>query len=89
MYDSEPHVYISFADIKETHHDEYSSLSSDSLPHQVSSTVSPTYILEALGAPILPELLPTPAVELPTPNFPSTVPYPSYTAESFFNKCEL
>jgi len=88
MYDSDPHVYMSLADIKETQHDHDSSLPSDSLPNQVSSTVSLTYILEALGAPIPSELLPTPAVELPTPNFASTVPYPTYPAESFFNKCE-
>ena len=31
-----------------------------SLPYQISTTVSPTYLLEALDAPIPPELLPTP-----------------------------
>jgi len=61
---------MSLADINETNHDE-------DLSFFVSSTVSPTYILEALGAPIPPELHPTPVVELPTPNSASTIPYPA------------
>ena len=80
MYDSDPYVYMSLANIKETQHDQGSSLPSDSLPNQVSSTVSPTYILEALGAPTPPELLPTTVAVLTT-----TVSYPTYPAESFFN----
>ena len=88
MYDSDPHVYMSLADIKETQHDEDSSLPSDSLPNQVSSTVSPTYILEALGAPIPPELVPNPVVQLPPPNFASTIPWPTYPVGSLFNKYE-
>ena len=71
MYDSDPHVYMSLADIKETQHDEDSSLPSDSLPNQVSSTVSPTYILEALGAPIPPELVPNPLFNCLLPTFPA------------------
>ena len=88
MYDSDPHVYMSLADINEKNHDEDPSLPSDILPYQVSSSVSPTYVLEALGAPIPPELLPTPVVEFLDPNFASTVPYPTYPAVSFFNKYE-
>ena len=44
------------------------SLPSENLPNRISSTVSPTYILEALGSPIPPELLPTP-VEVRCPDF--------------------
>ena len=32
IYDSDPHVYMSLADINETNHDEDSSLPSDSVP---------------------------------------------------------
>jgi len=88
MYDSDPHVYMSLADIKESQHDEDSSLPSDNLPNQVSSTVSPTYILEALCAPIPPELIPNPVVQLPPPNFASTVPWPIYSTAASFNKYE-
>ena len=34
------------------------------------------------------ELLLTPIIDLPTPNFASTVSYQTYPAESFFNKYE-
>ena len=54
----------------------------------VSSTVSFTYIFEALCAPIPPSLLPTPVVEVPIPNFATTVLYPSYPVGSLFNKYE-
>ena len=69
-------------------HSEDPSLPSENLPNQISSTVSPTYILEALGTPIPPQLLPTPVVEISTPNFASTVPYSSYSYGPFFNKYE-
>ena len=72
MYDSERHVYMSLADINETNHAKDPSLPSDSLPYQFPSTASPTYILQALGAPIPPEILPTtttPVVEFPAPSF--------------------
>ena len=83
MFD--PHVYVSTIDLTEMDHSEDPSLPSDNLPNQISSPVSPTYILEALGALISPELLPPPVVEIPTPNFASTVPWPTYPAGSFFN----
>ena len=86
MFD--PHVYISTIDLTEMDHSEDPSLPSDNLPDQISSTVSPTYILEALGAPIPPELLPPPVVEIPTPNFASTISWPTYPDKPFFNKYE-
>ena len=69
MFD--PHVYMSTIDIDEMDNSEDPSLPAENLPNQISSTVSPTYILEALGAPIPPEILPTPVVTVPTPNFAS------------------
>ena len=86
MFD--PHVYVSTIDLTEMDHSEDPSLPSENLRNQISSTVSPTYILEALGAPIPPELFPTPVFEIPTPNFASTVPYPTYPVGSLFNKYE-
>ena len=86
MFDT--HVYIStvFIDIDEMDlSEDPSSLPSENLRYQISS--SPTYILEALGA-IPPELLPTPVVEVPIPNFASTVLYQSYPVGSFFSKYE-
>jgi len=79
---------MSTIDINEMNNSDYPSLPLDNLPNQISSTVSPTYILEALDAPIHPEILPTPVVTVPTPNFASTVPYKIFYTESFFNKYE-
>jgi len=86
MFDA--NVHMSTIDIDEMDNSDYPSLPAENLPNQISSTVSPTYILEALGAPIPPEILPTPLVTFPTPNFTSTVPYKISPAESFFNKYE-
>ena len=84
----EPHVYISTINIEEMDLSDDPSLPSENLPYQISSTVSPTYILEALGAPIPSELLPTPGVEVPIPNFASTEPYQAFHVGSFFDKYE-
>ena len=75
MYDSDLHVYMSLTDINKKNHaeDPYlpgdlfedPSLPSETLPNQISSTVSPNYIVETLRSPFPPELLPTPVVEVP------------------------
>ena len=80
-----PHVYISTIDIDEMDHSEDPSLPMENLPNLISSTVSPTYILEAPGAPIPPELLPTPVAEVPILNLASTETFP---IGSFFNEYE-
>ena len=54
MFD--PHVYMSLISINETDLSENPSLPVATLPDIMPSTVSSTYILEALGAPVPPML---------------------------------
>ena len=76
MYDSDPYAYMSLTNINETNLPDDPYLPMATIPDIMSSTVSSTYILETLGAPIPPALLHTPVVEVSIPNFASTVPYP-------------
>ena len=66
-------------------HSEDPYLPAENLPNRIPSTVSPTYIPVALGAPIPPDLLPIPVVEVPTLNLAITETFP---VGPFFNKYE-
>ena len=80
MYDSDPHVYMSLTDINETNHTEEPSLPSESpLRSRQPISLRLLALLSLLSSFLL-------VVEVPIPNFASTVPCPTHPVESFFKK---